>query len=103
MRGDVRFVTMFAVAVGTAMGAVALAQSPACTLSVNGYIGIGPLPKTGLPYSATVKTTFEQKLGDGNSIHAGHGRSRRGTRWGRRCRRCRWDASEAQTVSLSCE
>jgi hypothetical protein len=52
-----------------ALGVTAEGQRSApCTPGVNGYVGYGTMPKVGTPYSATVKTTFEQRLPDGNSI-----------------------------------
>ena len=53
-----------------ALGVIAEGQSSEpCTLGVNGYMGYGTSRKTGAPYSATVKTTFDQTLPGGNSIH----------------------------------
>lgn len=47
----------------------AVAQSAGqCTVGVNNYISYSVANKAGVPYSATVKETFEQKLADGNSI-----------------------------------
>jgi len=60
-----------AIAAAMALGMSAGAQSSApCTLGIHNYIGYGVSGGTGHPFSATVKTTFEQKLSDGNSIHA---------------------------------
>jgi hypothetical protein len=54
-----------------AMGIAARAQSPApCTLGITKYLGAASMLMSGHPYSATIKETFEQKLGDGNSIHS---------------------------------
>jgi hypothetical protein len=49
-----------------------MAQSnPPCTPGSfpYAYAGIGIQNKTGAPYSATVKMTFEQRLADGNVLH----------------------------------
>lgn len=59
-----------------ALGVTAEGQSSApCTLGVHSYIGFGMITfrgpgGTAPPFSGTVKATFEQKLADGNSIHA---------------------------------
>ncbi len=59
-----------AVSISIALGMSAEAQSsPPCTVGVNSYMGFGVSGKIGVPYSATLKTTFEQKLPDGNTIH----------------------------------
>jgi hypothetical protein len=54
------------------MGFAAQAQSTTapCTVGMQMYFGYGVSQKTGAPYSATVKTTFEQKLPDGNTIRS---------------------------------
>jgi hypothetical protein len=46
------------------------AQTPSpCGVVAQGLIIYGPFPKTGAPFSATIKTTREQKFVDGNAIH----------------------------------
>jgi hypothetical protein len=66
---------------GTVVMAAALAGSAGaqgaavCTVGSRDYFNYGPLNQTGAPFSATVKSTFEQKLPDGNSIR-GFARSR---------------------------
>jgi hypothetical protein len=60
---------VLAFAVGV-LGTAALAQVPGSC----GPLGVGAMVygvpgKTNVPYSATVRTTYEQKLADGNSIH----------------------------------
>lgn len=68
--------TIAAIAVAMVFGMTAEAQSSApCTLGVRNYVGFGMITSRGpggtaTPFSGTVKTTFEQKLPDGNSIHA---------------------------------
>jgi hypothetical protein len=71
-----------AIAAAMVLGMSAEAQSSAaCTLGIRNYIGFGMMGGYGAvgrsvaPFSATVKTTFEQKLPDGNSIH-GYTRTR---------------------------
>ncbi len=39
-----------------------------CTPGVRGYLNLGITRRTGIPYTATVKHSFEQKLSDGNTI-----------------------------------
>lgn len=52
------------------LGTLAHAQTPLCTLEVPGTTIWSPGgERTNAPYSGTVKTTFVQKLPDGNSIH----------------------------------
>src|SRR5450631_4541398 len=55
-----------------AMVTASMAQSPApCATPVAlGAMTYGAVPKVGAPYSATVKTTHEQKLADGTSIYS---------------------------------
>lgn len=61
---------LMVVAVAMAAGASAGAQSPApCVSGIVSYVGYGVMSKVGSPYSATVKSSFEQKLADGNAIH----------------------------------
>jgi hypothetical protein len=50
-------------------GSISAQSSATCTVGINDYFGSGTLNKTGIPYSAIVKSTFEQTLPDGNSIH----------------------------------
>jgi hypothetical protein len=51
-------------------GMVGRAQvSTPCTMFGVGATSYGMEPRSGAPYSATVKTTREQKLADGNAIH----------------------------------
>jgi len=58
------------------VGLIAAAQTPApCTLGVTYSIGNVVSSTPGSPFTATVKTTFDHKLPDGNSIH-GESRSR---------------------------
>ena len=46
------------------------AQTPSpCGVMAQGLMVYGGFPKTGAPYSATVQTTHELKLADGNAIH----------------------------------
>jgi hypothetical protein len=52
------------------LGTAAHAQTPLCTLEVPGTTIWSPGGRrTNAPYTGTVKTTFVQKLPDGNSIH----------------------------------
>jgi hypothetical protein len=50
-------------------GSVGAQSSATCTVGVNDYFGSSTLNKTGIPYSAIVKSSFEQTLPDGSSIH----------------------------------
>jgi hypothetical protein len=62
---------MAAAALGVVLalaGSVSAQSSATCTVGVNAYFGSNTLNKTGIPYSAIVKSTFEQTLPDGNSI-----------------------------------
>jgi hypothetical protein len=64
------------IAAAMVLGVSAEAQSSApCTLGIRNFIGFGTPSRSGGPYSGTLKTTFEQKLPDGNSIH-GYTRTR---------------------------
>lgn len=64
----------FGLAVGVAgamvLGGVAGAQSaePACSVGYQPVMSYGSFGKTSVAYSATVKSTFEQKLGDGSYV-----------------------------------
>jgi hypothetical protein len=50
-------------------GTGAWAQTPCGVMVSVGARTYGPQPKANAPYSATVQTTHEQKLADGNTIH----------------------------------
>jgi hypothetical protein len=51
-------------------GMAALAQAPnPCGVLGGGNVMAGNAYKANVPYSATVQTTFERKLADGNAIH----------------------------------
>jgi hypothetical protein len=56
--------------VGGALTGITSAQSsePACSMGINNFVGYGGMNKNNLAYTATVKTTFEQRLPDGNEI-----------------------------------
>ncbi|WP_158821752.1 hypothetical protein [Granulicella sp. S156] len=62
--------TVAAVTAGMALGVAAKGQSsePACTVGVNSFSGGYSSFGRHFAYSATVKTTLEQKLPDGNTI-----------------------------------
>jgi hypothetical protein len=63
--------TVAAILAGIALtGAAASAQNPepACSVGVSNLIGYGGPRKINVPYIATAKTTFEQRLPDGNSV-----------------------------------
>ncbi|MGP8259996.1 MAG: hypothetical protein ACLQM6_08605 [Acidobacteriaceae bacterium] len=45
------------------------AQPSPCGVVAQPLMIYGPFPKTGAPFSATIQTTREQKLADGNAIH----------------------------------
>jgi hypothetical protein len=65
----IRLIVFLVIALGA--GGVLNAQSPTpCTLGLTNYFSNGPGGKPGVAYSATLKSTFEQKLSDGNAIHA---------------------------------
>jgi hypothetical protein len=68
MRMRVRCLVVTAVVFGIALGAPA--QSTGCTQVVQGISYVGAASGTNLPFSGTMKTTFEQRLPDGNAIHA---------------------------------
>ena len=66
------FVTTLRWAVALALGAagtVALAQAPNPCGVTGGSAMVGNFYNANVPYSATVQTTFERKLADGNAIH----------------------------------
>lgn len=70
MRVNTCCVTIAAVSALLASGTIARAQSLApCTFGVMSFVGLSLQSKTDAPYSATVKTSFEQKLPDGNVVH----------------------------------
>ena len=52
------------------LAGAAKAQNTAapCTLGLRSFLGFGVSNQTGVPYTATLKTTFEQRLPDGNTI-----------------------------------
>ena len=69
-----RFAVVVLAAMALEMTAEGQSSAP-CTLGVRNYVGFGMITSRGSggtapPFSGTVKTTFEQKLPDGNSIHA---------------------------------
>jgi hypothetical protein len=69
-----RFAVVAMVAMTLGMTAESQSSAP-CTPGVHNFIGFGMSAFVGRgatapPFSGTVKTTFEQRLGDGNSIHA---------------------------------
>jgi hypothetical protein len=69
-----RFAAVAVAAMALGMTAEAQSSTP-CTLGVHNFIGFGMSTSVGRggtapPFSGTVKTTFEQKLADGNTIHA---------------------------------
>ena len=69
MPGMSRRLAVGAVLAMAALAGNAGAQSAApCTMGVNNSFGYSLPEKTGAPFSATLKSTFEQKLPDGNSI-----------------------------------
>jgi hypothetical protein len=71
MRARERCLVVAAGAIAFVVGASASAQGIACA-GINGYagpmIGIAGTLKNA-PFTGTVKTTFEQRLADGNAIH----------------------------------
>jgi hypothetical protein len=70
MRVNPCCVTIAAISALLVSGTIARAQSSApCTLGVMGFVGLGTQSKTDAPYSGTLKTSFEQKLPDGNAVH----------------------------------
>lgn len=95
------FCRFAAVAVAAmALGLTAEGQSSApCTLGVHGYVGFGMITSQGPggtapPFSGTLKTTFEQKLGDGSFIrgvtrthHARDSMGKTRTEFGQSCER----------------
>jgi hypothetical protein len=69
MRVNACCVTIAAISAFLASGTIARAQgSPPCTFGVTSFASSGVPSKTDAPYSATLKTSFEQKLPDGNAI-----------------------------------
>ena len=64
-------VTIAAVSALLVLGTIARAQSPIpCALGVMSYAGLGQQNITGAPYSAALRTSFEQKLPEGNAIRS---------------------------------
>ena len=64
-------VTMVVVSTSLVSGTIARAQSPIpCVLGVMSYAGLGQQNITGAPYSAALRTSFEQKLPEGNAIRS---------------------------------
>jgi hypothetical protein len=51
-----------------AVAAKAQETGAPCTLGLRSYSGFGVSSQTGAPYTATIKTSFEQRLPDGNTI-----------------------------------
>jgi hypothetical protein len=73
MRVNAWRVTIAAISALLVSGTIARAQSSApCTLGVMGFVSLGTQGKTDAPYSGTLKTSFEQKLPDGNAVHGFH-------------------------------
>jgi hypothetical protein len=71
MRASQHCFTVCAIACAMVLGATAGAQSVPCVAGggmAGVMIGIAG-PKDNVPFSGTMKTTFEQKLADGNAIH----------------------------------
>ena len=66
-----RYLVAAAIAVAMASGISACAQEAPCTAGVSGGVmmAFGSGNKNNIPFSGTVKTSFEQKLADGNAIH----------------------------------
>jgi hypothetical protein len=73
MRVNAWRVTIAAISALLVSGTISRAQSSApCTLGVMGFVSLGTQSKTDAPYSGTLKTSFEQKLPDGNAVHGFH-------------------------------
>jgi len=71
MRVNACCVTMVVVSTLLVSGTIARAQSAVpCVLGVMSYAGLGQQNITGAPYSAALRTSFEQKLPDGNAIRS---------------------------------
>lgn len=69
MRINVGVGSAAVLAVTMLLGTAASAQEMAiCTPGVSNLMGIGVSSQKNVPYTATVKATFEQKLPDGNTI-----------------------------------
>lgn len=70
MRVNACCVTIAVISALLVSGTIAKAQGSApCTFGVMSFAGLGMQGKAGAPYSATLKTSFEQKLPDGNAVH----------------------------------
>ena len=67
-----RWVSSTGIAAGMLLGSAAVAQSsePLCSMGFNYSTGYGSIYSSKLPYSATAKSSFEQKLSDGSYIRA---------------------------------
>jgi len=67
-----RWVSSTGIAAGMLLGSAAVAQSsePMCSMGFNYFMGYGSINSSKLPYSATAKTSFEQRLPDGSYIRA---------------------------------
>lgn len=70
MRVMFRCVTLTVLVGGIVLGRCAEGQKTApCTLGVHAYSNPGILAIKNAPFSATIKTSMEQRLGDGNVVH----------------------------------
>ena len=67
-----RWVSSTGVAAGMLLGSAVLAQSlgPLCSLGFSGFINYNSPSSSKVPFSATAKTSFEQKLPDGSYIRS---------------------------------
>jgi hypothetical protein len=73
MRVNACCVTIAAISALLVSGTIASAQSSVpCTFGVMNFVGLGTQSKNDAPYSGTLKTSFEQKLPDGNAVHGFH-------------------------------
>jgi len=91
---SLRWLAVAAVAVGTLVGAAAQSSEPVCSLGSNGGLSYGSGFNKNMPYSLTVKSSFEQRLADGSFVRsysrvklARDGEGRTMTQWPQGCYR----------------